>query len=139
MRQVFNLVVRRVDVGVPILTSPPVAGQHFSFVHPALPPSVVDYLSLHEVSHVLAGEATELTWVTFNGPLPEMEDRCDVFALMGLLDEDATRQDEASVLSAIRDLVPLEVPGWLGRRVPRLASRVTRMRRLMDDWLERQE
>ena len=136
LRDVFNLIVQPADIGVPILTSPPVAGTHYSFVRPDLPRAIVDYLSLHEVSHILAGEATELTWVTFNGPLPEMEDRCDVFALTGLLDEADVRLGAEHVEGAIRELVPLEVPGWQTKRIPRLAPQVVRMRSLIDEWLD---
>lgn len=136
LRQLFRIDVRRVDMGVPVLTSPPISGRHYMLVRPDIPASIVDFFSLHEISHLVAGEANELTWVSFTGPLPEMEDRCDVFALIGLLDEVVIDSGEAAVEKAILELVPLEVPGWRGRRVPRLAGQVVRMQELRRTWLD---
>jgi hypothetical protein len=60
--------------------------------------------------------------------LPQAEDVADAFALIGYLGDGDFREGPEHLESLIRAKVPLDDRGWREHRVPRLASKVWRLR-----------
>ena len=127
--------VRRSNLSTPAYLTPPFMGWHRLFIASWLPRSVVEYIELHECGHCLAGDADEPTVLQFTGPLPEAEEVADLFALCGIIDSAEAAQGAAYVERLIRRRVPLEDAGWQRYRIPDLAPKVVRMRKLIEEAL----
>lgn len=126
---VFNLVSSIEDLeGFPAILFPPIAGKFRLVMDEALPREVRRYITLHELGHVLAGEADEPMLMIHDGPLPESEDVCDLFALLGIVEEAHITEGGAWLETEIRRLVPLNDYGWQKYRIPRLARKLPRVR-----------
>lgn len=117
----------------PAVLLPPVAGKHRLILSPTIGPDVARYITLHEIGHIMTGDADELTILHFTGPLPEAEDVVDTFALCGILDDVDCGLGPDWTAQQIRARVPLEDRGWQQHRIPRLAGKVIRMRSLLAD------
>lgn len=115
----------------PAMLLPPIFGRWQLILKPELHPSVVRHITLHEVAHVIMGDIDEPTFMTWAGPLPPSEDWADLFSLIALLHPDEIDDDELE--QRIVELVPLDVPGWAGRRVPRLAGKLPRLKQLLTE------
>lgn len=94
-------------------------------------PVAVRHITLHEVGHILMGDSEELTFMTWDGPLPPCEDWADLFSLVALLDADEAAEEVDQVEARILELVPLDVRGWESSRVPRLAGKIGRLKNLL--------
>jgi hypothetical protein len=119
----------------PAVLVPPFAGSRWLFVARWLPSAVVRYLELHECGHCLAGDADEPTVLHFQGPMPEAEEVADLFALSALITDIDAEQGTEWVETRIRELMPFDDKGWQVHRVPELAPKVIRMRKLIKDYL----
>jgi hypothetical protein len=117
----------------PAMLLPPIFGRWQLILKPDLHPAVVRHITLHEVAHVISGDIDEPTYMTWAGPLPPNEDWADLFSLVALLHPDEITDDETELEHRILDLVPLDVPGWAGRRVPRLAGKLPRLKALLGE------
>jgi hypothetical protein len=134
LMEVFNVVASTEDLsGFPAILFPPIAGKYRLVMDRSLPISVRRYITLHELGHVLAGEADEPTLMVHEGPLPESEDVCDLFALLGVLDEAHILEGGNWLEQQIRAAVPLDDYGWQTYRIPRLAKRLPRVREMVRD------
>jgi len=116
------------DMDAPAVLLPPLAGRFRLVLAPGLGPALRRYITLHEIGHVLAGDAEEITLLRSRDPLPEAEDVADLFALLGVLEDRDFLGGPDAVDAAIRRRVPLEDRGWQMHRVPRLARKVWRLR-----------
>lgn len=133
----FKVQVMRASLrDVPAVLTPPIRGRHRLFLDESVGPDVALFIELHETGHVATGDADEPTVLQFTGPLPEAEEVADLFALLGILDEADTDQGPVWIEHRIRELVPLDDRGWQVHRIPRLATKVCRMRQLVKDWLD---
>lgn len=130
---VFNIDCYTADISVPALMLPPIGGTYHLAVQPHLPRSVRRYIMLHEMGHVLSGEADEPMSMQFEGPLPESEDVCDLFALLGIVDEAHISEGGDWLEQQIRQAVPLDDYGWQTYRIPRLAKKLPRVREMVRD------
>lgn len=119
------------DMDSPAMLLPPIFGRPQLILAPNLHPAAVRHITLHEVAHVLLGDVEELTFMTWSGPLPPSEDWADLFSLVALLDDEEVTGDGVELETRILELVPLDVPGWAGRRVPRLAGKLPRLKTLL--------
>lgn len=130
--EVFNATVAVGDMeGFPAILYPPILGKYRIAIDSGLPRRVRTYITLHELGHILAGEADEPVQMLFDGPLPESEDVCDLFALLGIVDPFHDEQGPDWLEQQIRNLVPLEDVGWQKYRIPRLAKKLPRARHLV--------
>lgn len=136
MARVFNIPWTRADLETPAVLTPPVGGSYRLVMSSALPAPVENYILLHETAHVLAGDAEEPMILQFSGPLPEAEEVADMFALAGLVNDIDCEQGSDWLEDRIRELVPLEDRGWQQHRVPRLANKMLRMRRLIAERID---
>lgn len=125
---VFHLECSHADLSVPAILFPPIGGRYRLVLQRGLPLAVRRYIQLHELGHVLAGEASEPMQFRFTGPLPESEDVCDLFALLGIVPTVDIEEGGEWLEGRIRELVPLEDRGWQRYRVQRLAKRLPRVR-----------
>lgn len=131
---VFNLVTCLEDLErIPAILFPPIAGKYRAVLDHGLPADVRRYVTLHELGHVLAGEADEPMRMVHTGPLPESEDVCDLFALLGIIPTADIEEGGEWLESRIRQLVPLDNYGWQKYRIPRLAKRLPRVREMVKD------
>lgn len=119
------------EMTVPAVLLPPLDGRHRLILSPTAGPDVSSYIVLHEVGHVLSGDAEELTFLRCAGPLPEAEYVADLFALLGVIDGAHCRHGPGWVEARIRARVPLPDAEWQRDRVPRLARKLCRLRALM--------
>lgn len=110
---------------------PPIRGHHQLILKPDLDPAVVRHITLHEVAHIIMGDADELTYMTWAGPLPPNEDWADLFSLVALMDDVETASSAAAVEERILELVPLNAKGWASSRVPRLAGKIGRLKTMI--------
>lgn len=136
----FNRVrVHRANLDSPAFLTPKFGGYHRLFIATWLPRKVVEYIELHECGHVLAGDADEPTVLQFTGPLPEAEEVADLFALSSIITRadvmTAERWGTGHIEFLIRDRVPLDDVGWQRYRIPDLAPKVIRIRRLIEERL----
>lgn len=132
---VFQLSVHRSpDLVVPAVLTPPLGGRYRLILRSGLGPKVENYIRLHELAHIVAGDAEEATILRFDGPLPEAEVVADLVALMGLLDDADCAAGAEWVESRIRRLVPLDDRGWQLYRCADLAPKAVRMRALLREW-----
>ena len=115
---------------------PPIAGKYRITMDQRLPAGVRRYIKLHELGHVLAGEAEEPITMLFTGPLPDCEDVADCFALLGIVDEIHEEHGDDWLEQTIRELVPLDDRGWQVHRIPRLAKRLPRVREMVKERLD---
>lgn len=135
--QVYNLSVHRVDeLAAPALLYPPIAGCYRLAVDSAEPFEVRRYVTLHEVGHIVRGEAEEAMRLLFFGSLPETEDVCDLFALLGVIDPIHDGEGCDWLELKIREAVPLDDYGWQKYRIPRLAKRLAAVRKSVLDRLD---
>ncbi len=74
----------------------------------------------HELGHILAGDARELTTFSFQYPLPEAEMVADLFAFADLIPAAVVSQGASAVGRCIRSVVALEAPTWY-LRIERVA------------------
>lgn len=130
---VFNLECSSTDLSVPAILFPPVAGKYRLVMGDSLPRPVRRYIQLHELAHVLAGEADEPMQMVFDGPLPENEDVADLFALLGIIEEVHILEGGGWLEQQIREAVPLDDYGWQRYRIPRLSRKLPRVRELVRD------
>lgn len=121
----------RGPMDIPAVLLPPISGRYRLVIDVHLRPEVVRHITLHEIGHILSGDIDEPTFLTWTGPMPEAEDVADLFALIAQLDEAEVSDDPAAIETRILELVPLEVPGWAGRRVPRLAGKIGALKILL--------
>ncbi len=133
---VFNLEVFRMRMQAPAQLSSAIGGKYYLGLRDDLSHEVENFIILHEAAHVLRGDVDEPTVMHFTGDYPEFEHSCDTFALLGIMDEIDLEQDVAWVEQRIRDTVPLDNYAWQKYRIPALAPRAIRMRRLVDEWLD---
>jgi hypothetical protein len=136
----FNHVrVHRANLDTPAFLTPRFGGWHRLYIADWLPQSVVRYIELHECGHCLAGDADEPTVLQFTGPLPEAEEVADLFALSGIISENDVLAAEGMGIewleTVIRTRVPLDDYGWQTYRIPELAPKVVRMRKLIEEQL----
>lgn len=117
------------DMDAPAVLLPPLGGRRRLILAPQLGPALRRYVTLHEIGHVLAGDADEITLLRFRGPLPEAEDVADLFALCGVLAAADLLDGPAGIEARIRVKVPLDDRGWRVHRVPRLARKLWKARR----------
>ena len=127
--------VHRENLDTPAFLTPRLGGWHRLYIASWLPRAVVEYIELHECGHVLAGDADEPMVLQFSGPLPEAEEVADLFALSGIIDAAEAAQGPEFVEGLIRRRVPLEDRGWQRYRIPDLAPKVVRMRKLIEEAL----
>lgn len=130
----FNVDVIRAPVQTPAILTPPVGGVYRLMLADWIGPNVARHIQLHELGHVLCGDAQEPTFLKFTGPLPEAEEVADLFALVGIIDAAEAAQGPDYVEHLIRARVPLEDRGWQKYRIPDLAPKVVRLRTLMEVW-----
>lgn len=130
---VFNIEFGSAAISVPALLLPPVEGCYQVIMQEGLQRDIRRYVTLHELGHILAGEADEPMTMVFTGPLPESEDVCDLFALLGIVDPFHDEHGPSWLEQQIRNLVPLEDGGWQRFRIPRLAKKLPRVRTLVRD------
>lgn len=121
----------RGPMDIPAVLLPPISGRYRLVIADELRPELVRHVTLHEIGHILSGDIDEPTFLTWAGPMPEAEDVADLFALVAQLDDDEVADDPAAIETRILELVPLEVPGWAGRRVPRLAGKIGALKNLL--------
>lgn len=131
----FNVDVIRASIDTPAILTPPVANVYRLIVADWVGPAVARHIELHELGHVLCGDAQEPTFLKFTGPLPEAEEVADLFALSGIIDAAEAEQGSEYVEALIRQRVPLEDRGWQTYRIPDLAPKVVRMRTLIEERL----
>lgn len=131
----FNLDVFPVETDIAAVLLPPVAGQYRLAIQADLGPDVVRHITLHEIGHILCGDAMEPTILRFTGPLPEAEEVADLFSLAALIDPVECEGGTDYVESLIRERVPLDNYGWQKYRIPELAPKVVRMRTLIEERL----
>lgn len=131
-----NLQVDRavMEMDSPAVLMPPIAGRHRLILAPHVGMEVAQYITLHEIGHIMTGDADELTILHFTGPLPEAEDVVDAFALCGVMDDLDCQFGEGWAERRIREIVPLDDRGWQVHRIPRLARKVIRMKQLVKEW-----
>lgn len=130
---VFNLDFYTVDISVPALMLPPIGGTYHLGMQPHLSRGVQNYILLHEIGHILAGEADEPIRIVFDGPLPENEDVCDLFALLGIIPTHDIEEGGKWLEERVRELVPLDDYGWQKYRIPRLAKRLPKVREMVSN------
>jgi hypothetical protein len=131
LANVFNVEFGSAPLSVPAILLPPVEGCYQVIVQDGLHRQLRPYVFLHELGHILAGEAEEPLTMVFEGPLPENEDVCDLFALLGIVDEVHILEGGDWLVQKIRELVPLEDRGWQVHRIPRLAKKLPRVREMV--------
>ncbi len=90
------------------------------------------YLVRHELGHVLAGDADELTTFSVNYPLPPAEMVADLFAFSDLLTDIDLDQGSEWLGGRLRSLVALEHSAWYLR-----VERIVRLLPLLSDTLSR--
>lgn len=115
----------------PAMLLPPIFGRPHLILNPELHPAVIRHVTLHEVAHVIMGDVEELTFMTWEGPLPPNEDWADLFALVAQLDDEEAAGDPAAIETRILELVPLAARGWASSRVPRLAGKIGALKNLL--------
>jgi hypothetical protein len=133
LARVFNVEFGGASLSVPAVLLPPVEGRYQVIMQEGLNRAVRRYVFLHELGHILAGEADEPLSMVFTGPLPESEDVCDLFALLGIIDEAHILEGGGWLEQQIRELVPLDNYGWQTYRIPRLVKRLPRVREMVGD------
>lgn len=121
------------EMDSPAMLLPPIFGHPQLILAPNLHPSAVRHITLHEIAHVLMGDADELTFMTWDGPLPPSEDWADLFALVAQLDDEEAAGDAPAIVERILELVPLEARGWASSRVPRLAGKIGALKNLLKE------
>lgn len=114
------------EMDAPAVLLPPWNGRYRLIMASWVPPLAARHITLHEIGHVLMGDIDEPTIMIFEGPLPEAEDQCDMFSLLGLLDDVELTQGPEFLETRIRELVPLDDYGWQTYRIPRVAARLGR-------------
>lgn len=129
----FNIEFGSADISIPVILFPPVDGRYQVIFQDGLSESLRRYATLHELAHVLRGDVEEPTRQVFDGPLPECEDVCDLFALLGIVDPIHDEHGSDWLESQIRELVPLDDRGWQVHRIPRLAKKLPRAREMVRD------
>jgi hypothetical protein len=130
--EVFNTTFAIGDLeGLPAILFPPIAGRFRIALDSTTPLLVRRYLLLHELGHVLSGEADEPILMIHDGPLPDSEDVCDLFALLGIIDPFHDEHGTEWVDREIRNLVPLDDYGFQTYRIPRLARKLPRVREMV--------
>ena len=129
---VFNLRIHRATSELPAVLTPPIAGKYRLYLGSTLTRQAERFVVLHELGHVLAGDADEPTVLQFNGPLPQAEEVADLFALTGLVRREDCVEGTEWLQERIRELAPIDDPGWQVHRIARLAPRLIRIRRLLD-------
>lgn len=129
----FNVDVIRAPMQTPAILTPPVDGIYRLMVAEWIGPAVARHIELHELGHVLCGDAQEPTFLKFTGPLPEAEEVADLFALVGIIGAAEAEQGSEYVEALIRERVPLEDRGWQKYRIPDLAPKVVRLRTSMEE------
>lgn len=135
LARAFNLDVFRVATDIAAVLLPPIGGLYRLAIQEGLGPDVVRHITLHELGHILCGDAIEPTILHFTGPLPEAEEVADLFSLAALIDDAECGQGAGYVESLIRRRVPLDNYGWQKYRIPELAPKVVRMRKLIEERL----
>lgn len=125
---VFNMEFGSADISIPVILFPPVDGKYQVIFQDGLAEPIRRYATLHELAHVLRGDVEEPTRQVFDGPLPEGEDVCDLFALLGIVDPAHDGEGADWIEEQIRLLVPLDDKGWQVHRIPRLAKKLPRVR-----------
>lgn len=135
--RVFNVETVQAPIETPaILTCPLGDPPRYRLVlRRDLSHAVETHITLHECAHVLRGDVQEPTVMMFTGSYPEWEHACDLFALLGLLDEAVLGQGSDYLAGVIRRHVPLDDYGWRTYRVPELARRLPRMQQVVKEWL----
>lgn len=134
---VFNAEVHLVtETTLPALLFPPIFGKYRLAIHSAVPVSARRFLVLHEIGHILGGEAEEPTRLIHTDPLPESELVCDLFALLGIIDPVHEQEGPEWLEHQIRQAVPLDDKGWQVHRIPRLARKLSAVRQLVYDRLD---
>lgn len=133
LMNVFNIGITYAALTVPAILFPPAQRLYRLVLQDGLPFAVRRYILLHELGHVLAGEAEEPMRFQFTGPLPESEDVCDLFALLGIVPTADIEEGGEWLETRIRELVPLDDRGWQVHRIPRLARRLPRVREMVGD------
>lgn len=131
---VFNATYAIGDMGgMPAILFPPILGKYRIAIDAAAPRAARRYILLHELGHILAGEGDEPMEMRFSGPLPESEDVCDLFSLVGIVDEAHILEGGEWLEQQIRQAVPIDDYGWQTYRIPRLAKKLPRVRELVRD------
>lgn len=128
-----RLEVVRTELTVPAILGPPFGGMYMCFVNVGLPPPVFRYVLLHECGHIMSGDIEDPTTMIHTDPLPESEDICDLFALLGIVPTVDIEESGDWLEKRIRRLVPLEDYGWQKYRIPRLAKKLPRVREMVKD------
>ena len=131
----FNVDVIRAEIDTPAILTPPVRGIYRLVLSDTVNREVARHIQLHEVGHVVCGDASEPIFLKFTGPLPEAEEVADLFALVGVIDAAEAEQGAEYVEQLIRQRVPLDDRGWQKYRIPDLAPKVVRMRTLIEERL----
>lgn len=110
------------DIDVSAFLLPPdETGRYGLRLNAELGGGVRRFFMLHDLAHVIAGEADEPTWEDFDDPYPHFERRADLFAIMGILHA----RDRAAPADWIEQRIWQEVPSdarsWK-YRVPEIAK-----------------
>lgn len=132
LRKGIGLEVHTADLSKPSILMPPFSGEYRLVLDTGLSKQAVKYLTLHEIGHILAGDAEELTVLQFQGPLPEAEPVADLFALSGMIGVMDCLAGVDWVENQIRKVAPINDRGWQEHRIERLAPKVVELRRKLD-------
>ncbi len=136
LTRVFNIECGSAPLSVPAMLLPPVEGKFQVIFQEGLGRAVRRYITLHELGHVLAGEAEEPMQMVFEGPLPDNEDVADLFALLGIIDPVHDQEGPEWIEQQIRQAVPLDDRGWQVHRIPRLSRKLAAVRQMVFDRLD---
>lgn len=94
------------------------------------------FFLLHDVAHVIAGEALEPTWEDFDDPYPHFERRADIFAAMGVLHARDRAAPPEWIEQRLWQEVPSDARAWK-YRVPEIAKALTQYEGEEEiEWLE---
>lgn len=84
------------------------------------------FFLLHDLCHVMMGEANEPTWEDFDDPYPHFERRADIFAAHGVLHaRDRAIGDAQMIADMLSKEVPADIRSWK-YRVPAIADALAR-------------
>lgn len=93
------------------------------------------FFILHDLAHVIAGEADEPTWEDYDDPYPHFERRADIFAMMGILHARDRNAPADWIEQRIWQEVPSDARSWK-YRVPEIAEALALTDEPESEWLE---
>lgn len=92
---------------------PPLFGVRKLYLSSYLPPRAHTFVILHELTHIVSGDADELTDLVLDGTRYPMEDRiADGVAAIGITSRRDRELPVRDLAALLREMVPVESRAW---------------------------